>query len=139
MAGRVQTKNSVGAAIAFTSVKNASACREKSGNPSNFPRSCTAFSQQSNISVKNVARLKSLAGHKDPQISNLGALILEIARVLPGKRNRWLKLAQRHRPLFDQSVALLGVDFFGRPARWYGDFESPLWHYLEEYQSNNPF
>src|SRR5438045_921942 len=49
------------------------------------------FLEQSNISVKNVARLKSLAGHKDHQIANLAALILEIARVLPGKRNRWLK------------------------------------------------
>ena len=97
------------------------------------------FLDQSNISDKNVARLKSLAGHKDHQIANLAALILEIALVLPGKRNRWLKLAQRHRPLFDRSVALLGVDFFGDLLAGYGDFESPLWHYLEKYQSNHPF
>jgi hypothetical protein len=70
------------------------------------------FLHQSVISAKNVARLEILTGHADRQVAELATLILEIARVLPGKRKRWLKLAHRHRPLFDQTVALLGVEFF---------------------------
>ena len=65
-------------------------------------------------------------------MAELATLILEIARGLPGKRNRWLKLAQRHRPLFDQTVALLGVQFFQDLMAGYGDFESPLWRILEQ-------
>ena len=87
------------------------------------------FLHQSIISARNVARLKSLTGHGDHQVAELAAMILEIARVLPGKRNRWLKLAQRHRPLFDRTVALLGVEFFQDLLARSGDFESPLWDY----------
>jgi len=51
------------------------------------------FLHQSVISAKNVARLKALTGHGDHEVAKLAALIREIARVLHGKRNRWLKLA----------------------------------------------
>lgn len=70
------------------------------------------FLQQSVISKKNVARLKSLSVHKDPKVAERAAVILEIARVLPGKRSRWIKLARRHRSLFDRAVEHFGVDFF---------------------------
>jgi len=50
------------------------------------------FLDQSNISANNVARLKALSAHEDQQVAEHAAWILEIARVLPGKRNRWLKL-----------------------------------------------
>jgi hypothetical protein len=96
------------------------------------------FLHQSVISAKNVARLKTLTGHENHQAAELAALIQEIARVLPGKRNRWLKLARYHRPLFNRAVELLGIEFFEELLAGYGDFESPLWHILEQYQIPPP-
>jgi len=84
------------------------------------------FLHQSVISAKNVARLKTLTGHEDHQVAEFAALILEIARVVPGKRNRWLKLARRHRSLFDRTVALFDVECFEDLRAGYGDFQSPL-------------
>jgi hypothetical protein len=92
------------------------------------------FLHQAVISAKNVARLKTLAGHRDHEVAELASLILEIARVLPGKRNRWPKLAQRHRPLFDRAVAYFGVESFEDLLAGYGGFESPLWDILEQYR-----
>lgn len=97
------------------------------------------FLHQSGISAKNVARLKSLTGHADREVAELAALVIEIARVLPGKRGRWLKLAQRHRPLFDRTIAFLGVEFFQDLLAGYGDFESPLWPMLEQYRISPPW
>jgi hypothetical protein len=92
------------------------------------------FLHQSMISAKNVARLQTLTGHEDHQVVELAALILEIARVLPGRRNRWLKLARQHRPVFNRAVELFGVEFFQDLLAGYGDFESPFWHILEQYR-----
>ncbi len=92
------------------------------------------FLHQSVISAKNVARLKTLSGHEDPEFAEQAALILELARVLPGKRNRWLKLARCHRPLFERALELFGVEFFEDLLARYGDFESPLWDILEQYR-----
>jgi hypothetical protein len=93
------------------------------------------FLHQSVISARNVARLETLTRHGDPEVAELAALILEIARVLPGKRQRWLKLSQRHRPLFDRTVAVLGVEFFEDLLAGYGDLESPLWDILQQRRS----
>ncbi len=104
--------------------------REKRGHIERFDE-LHGFLHQSIISARNVARLKTLSGHEDPEVAEHAALILEIARVLPGKRNRCLKLARRHRPLFAQAVELFGVEFFEDLLARYGDFESPLWDILE--------
>jgi hypothetical protein len=92
------------------------------------------FLDQSVISPKNVARLKILTAHEDHQVAELSALILEIARVLPGKGNRRLKLAQRYPSLFDRTVKFFGVEFFEDLLAGYGDFDSPLWQILEKYR-----
>src|SRR5437867_1564735 len=92
------------------------------------------FLHQSVISDENVARLTTLIGHADRAVAEHAALILEIARVLPGKRNRWLKLSRCPRPLFEQTVELFGVEFFEGLLAGYGDFESPLWDILEQYR-----
>jgi hypothetical protein len=91
------------------------------------------FLHQSVISAYNIARLKTLSGHEDREVAAHAALILEIARALPDKRNRWLKLARRHHPLFEQAVEFFGVEFFEDLLAGYGDFESPLWDILEEF------
>lgn len=72
---------------------------------------------------------------KDHQVAELVALILEIARVFPGKRNRWLKLVRHDRPLFNQAIEHFGVEFFEDLLAGYGDFESPVWHILEEHRN----
>ena len=97
------------------------------------------FLHQSNISTKNVARLNNLSGCEDREVAERAALILEIARVLPGKRNRWLKLARHHRSLFERAVALFGVEFFEGLLAGYGDFESPLWDILERTREPAPY
>lgn len=96
------------------------------------------FLDQSNISAGNLARLTKLCGHADPKVAALAVLILDVARVLPGKRNRWLKLAQRSRELFERAVGLLGVEFLEDLLAGYGDFDSPLWQVLEEYRIAPP-
>ena len=97
------------------------------------------FLHQSVISAMNVARLETLAAREDHQVAELAALILEIARVLPGKRNRWLKLARHHRPLFNRAVELFGIEFFEDLLAGRGDFESPLWDILEQYRITPPW
>jgi hypothetical protein len=91
------------------------------------------FLHQSNISPKNLKRLQELRRHSDPEVATLAALILNVASVLPGKRSRWLKLAQRHRQLFYRAVGLLGVEYFQEMMAGHGDFESPLWKILNDY------
>ena len=97
------------------------------------------FLHQSAISARNVARLRTLIGHGDRQVARFAALVLEIARVLPGKRSRWLKLARHHRPLFNRAVELFGVEFFEDLLAGHGDLQSPLWHILERFRSTPPW
>ena len=109
--------------------------REKRDRPERLDE-LHGFLHQSVISARNVARLKTLSGHEDQAVAEHAALILEIARVLPRKQNRWLKLARRHRPLFERAVELFGVEFFEDLLAGYGDFDSPLLHILEQYRPN---
>lgn len=97
------------------------------------------FLQQSNISARNLGRLKQLCSHARPEIAELAALILEIGRVQPGKRNRWFKLARRHSELFERAVELLGLEFFQDLLAGHGDFDSPLWDILEEHRIAPPW
>jgi hypothetical protein len=128
--GRVRMTVSAGVDIALTFAGQMP--REKRDRIERFEE-LHGFLNQSVISAKNIARLKALSGHEDLEVAAQAALILEIARVLPGKRNRWLKLVQRHRPIFDRTVAFLGVEFFEELLAGYGDFDSLLWDILEEY------
>lgn len=90
------------------------------------------FLHQSNISAKNLKRLKELGKQADPEVAILAALILDIAHVQPRKRHRWLNLARRHRHLFTRAIEMLGIEFFEDLLGDYGDFESPLWNILEK-------
>jgi len=91
------------------------------------------FLHQSMISAKNITRLEALTWHEDHRVAELAALILEIARALPGKRNRWLKLLRHHRPLLNRAVELFGVECLETLLAANGDFGSPLWRILEQY------
>jgi hypothetical protein len=90
------------------------------------------FLDQSNISAKNIERLKALATHSDPEVRTLAGLVLNLALVHPHKRRRWRHLAARQKDLFHRAVAVLGPAFFAEALLDCGDTGRPLWDALEE-------
>lgn len=90
------------------------------------------FLYQSNISARNIQRLKKLVAHPDSEVPKLATLVLAVARVHPYKRRRWRHLAVRHRDLFHRAVEVLGADFFYEVLLDYGDTSGPLWDALAE-------
>ena len=57
----------------------------------------TGFLRQRNISAKNRAQLQRLCDSPDDQVRQIAALVLEVARVKPGRRKRRAYLA-KHKP-----------------------------------------
>jgi hypothetical protein len=90
------------------------------------------FLDQSNISGKNIQRLRTLVAHPDAEVQGMATLVLDVALVHPHKRRRWRHLAARHREMFDRAVTLLGPEFFYEVLLDYGDTGGPLWDALEE-------
>ena len=89
------------------------------------------FLDQSNISAKNIERLRVLASDPYPEVQRLAVLVLDIALVHPHKRRRWRHLAARHRDLFHRAVVVHGPEFFYEVLLDYGDTGGPLWDVLE--------
>lgn len=58
------------------------------------------YLNQSNISKKNCERLGVLVNSPNPGIATWAALIMDVAKVKPGKRRREKFLRQRHPDLF---------------------------------------
>ena len=54
---------------------------------------------RSNISLKNIKRLNALIQSKDKEIANLANIVLEVAKVKPGKKRRLKVLARERRDL----------------------------------------
>lgn len=63
------------------------------------------FIEQSNISPKNIARLHSLASIEDPTFQELRTLILEIAQLVPCKRQRWKLIASKNTGLLKRAIS----------------------------------
>lgn len=59
------------------------------------------FLKQSNISAKNIQRLKILAASQDPHIAELARIVLEVAAIKPGKKRRLKVLAWERRDLLE--------------------------------------
>ena len=57
---------------------------------------------QSNISKKNISRLTLLSESPNPRTAELAALVLEVARVKPGKKRRLKVLAKERRDLLQR-------------------------------------
>jgi len=57
---------------------------------------------QSNISARNIARLKRLCGSPNEEDRRKAALVLEVARAKPGKRQRWGFLSQSNPALVER-------------------------------------
>ena len=64
------------------------------------------FWQQSNISKKNIRRLKELTRSTEPQIAELASIVLDAARVKPDKRRRFKFLANHQPGLLRQLIRL---------------------------------
>lgn len=61
------------------------------------------FLKQSNISAKNIARLTQLAASSDFEVAHLASIVLEVAKIMPGKKRRLKVLAREQRgDLLDQ-------------------------------------
>lgn len=60
------------------------------------------FLQQSNISKKNMSRLRELSLSENDEIAKLASLVLEVGRIKPGKRRRLKVLASGHQELLNQ-------------------------------------
>jgi hypothetical protein len=59
------------------------------------------YLKQSNISTKNIHRLKSLSASTNPRIAELAGIVLQVAEVKPHKRRRLKVLAREHRDLLE--------------------------------------
>lgn len=57
------------------------------------------YIQQSNISKKNIARLRTLATSENSKIAELAETVLEVAKVKPQKKRRLKVLAKERRDL----------------------------------------
>ncbi len=57
------------------------------------------FLSQSNISAKNVARLRKLSESSDEEVATLASAVAEVATVKPHKRRRLKVVAKEHKEL----------------------------------------
>ena len=60
------------------------------------------FLQQSNISRKNMSRLRDLVKSENARTAELAGLVLEVAEVKPSKKRRLKFLAQKRSELLDR-------------------------------------
>lgn len=73
------------------------------------------FMEQSNISPKNIARLKALDAIDDATFQKLRVLILEIAQVAPRSRRRWKLVAANRRDLLQSAIEAGLIEDFREP------------------------
>lgn len=66
------------------------------------------FIEQSNISEKNVRRLELLCQATDPRVRERAKVILDVARLYPRKRRRYVRMTAENPPLLRRLKALLG-------------------------------
>ena len=76
------------------------------------------FMDQSNISQKNIARLKSFASIDDATFQKLRVLILEVAQVAPQRRRRWKLVASNRRDLLQSAIEAGLVEDFREPREF---------------------
>lgn len=93
------------------------------------------FMEQSNISQKNIARLKALDAIHDTTFQKLRLLILEIAQVAPRRRRRWKLIASNNRDLLERAIAAGLIEDLREPD----EFEEPEYFDLAEIRNPNDF
>ena len=91
--------------------RRARICRKCRGMPREkqdellHEREICGFLEQSHISKKNVARLRTLAQSGNAHTAGLAAVVLEVALVAPYRRRRIRNLARERRDLLKRMVA----------------------------------
>jgi len=68
--------------------------------------------EQSNLSARNIERLKVLCASDDDKVRQLADLVLEIAQVHPRKRGRLEFLARQRQDLLGRMHTSLGAEYF---------------------------
>ena len=76
------------------------------------------FMDQSNISQKNIARLKSFASIDDATFQKLRVLILEIAQLAPRRRRRWKLVASNRRDLLQAAIEAGLIEHFSESSEF---------------------
>ena len=76
------------------------------------------FMDQSNISQKNIARLKSFASIDDATFQKLRVLILEIAQLAPRRRGRWKLVASNRRDLLQAAIEAGLIEHFSESSEF---------------------
>lgn len=61
-----------------------------------------AFLRQSNISARNLERLRILSESSEEEVARLARLVREVAMICPHKRKRLTFLAKEHKALFER-------------------------------------
>ena len=67
---------------------------------------CWGFLSQSNISEKNILRLKELENQGGERLQFLARVVREIALVCPHPKKRWFNLRLKHPALYKQATEL---------------------------------
>ena len=98
-------------------------------------REILGFMEQSNISKKNIARLKALDAIDDATFQKLRPLILEIAQVAPRRRRRWKLVATNRRDLLLSAIEAGLIEDLREP----GEFEEPDPYDLAEVRDPDDF
>jgi len=76
----------------------------------------SGFLRQSIISRKNIEQLRKLCSDSRPEVQCRARVMLEVARLRPGKRRRLKYLAQNHPQLLDEVIRLFDVpDYYFEP------------------------
>jgi len=73
------------------------------------------FMEQSNISAKNIARLKALVSIADSNFQLMRELILDIALIAPRKRRRWKILREQRIEVLQRAVDAGLIDQLDEP------------------------
>jgi len=62
------------------------------------------FLDQSNISAKNIQRLEQLASINDEAFQELRQLVIDIARISPRRKRRWIRIRDQEPELFEHCL-----------------------------------
>lgn len=96
------------------------------------------FLHQNNISARNIEHIRELTQHPDAEVKELAEVVLEIARVKPGRHRRMQVLAREHPDLFVDLVAVLDEEFWDDLFYRYGQC-GWLWGQWEVVRSHVQF
>jgi len=79
------------------------------------------YARQTSISAKNVEHLELLATIEEPRIGEHAAVLLEIARIHPRRKHRWMYLLENHFGLLLRYRKASGIADFDGERELFGE------------------